>query len=338
MGRQPCCDKVGLKKGPWTAEEDQKLVSFILGNAGHCCWRAMPKLAGLLRCGKSCRLRWTNYLRPDLKRGLLSDAEEKTVIDLHAKLGNRWSKIASHLPGRTDNEIKNHWNTHIKKKLKKMGIDPLTHKPLPSTPPPPPPPPPEQQSPPPASCSPESQPLSSSPREPRPPEEINTVPVTATATEASQQQGGDDVSKSPGFCTDEVPMMHPDEIMVPPLSDHPAELPPPYTCAPAAVGVSSTPTMSYDSTSASSSSSLSRDEEAPFPLVDDMQFPLPESVFHFPMGLDDAMAYDFLLQPPLSPSPPPVYDYYYDSFHTSYGFDQQHEAWNKAAELSSSSY
>ncbi|XP_062005981.1 transcription factor MYB20-like, partial [Rosa rugosa] len=131
MGRQPCCDKVGLKKGPWTAEEDKKLISFILTN-GQCCWRAVPKLAGLLRCGKSCRLRWTNYLRPDLKRGLLSEHEEKMVIDLHAQLGNRWSKIASHLPGRTDNEIKNHWNTHIKKKLKKMGIDPLTHKPLPN--------------------------------------------------------------------------------------------------------------------------------------------------------------------------------------------------------------
>lgn len=127
MGRQPCCDKVGLKKGPWTAEEDKKLINFILTN-GQCCWRAVPKLAGLLRCGKSCRLRWTNYLRPDLKRGLLSEYEEKMVIDLHAQLGNRWSKIASHLPGRTDNEIKNHWNTHIKKKLKKMGIDPVTHK------------------------------------------------------------------------------------------------------------------------------------------------------------------------------------------------------------------
>jgi transcription factor MYB, plant len=93
---------------------------------------------GLLRCGKSCRLRWTNYLRPDLKRGLLSEEEERTVIDLHAQLGNRWSKIASHLPGRTDNEIKNHWNTHIKKKLKKMGIDPVTHKPLHQPAPPPP--------------------------------------------------------------------------------------------------------------------------------------------------------------------------------------------------------
>ncbi|EXB54436.1 Protein ODORANT1 [Morus notabilis] len=129
MGRQPCCDKLGVKKGPWTAEEDKKLINFILTN-GHCCWRAVPKLAGLRRCGKSCRLRWTNYLRPDLKRGLLTEAEEQLVIDLHARLGNRWSKIASRLPGRTDNEIKNHWNTHIKKKLVKMGIDPVTHEPL----------------------------------------------------------------------------------------------------------------------------------------------------------------------------------------------------------------
>ncbi|XP_059276034.1 MYB-like transcription factor ODO1 [Lycium ferocissimum] len=129
MGRQPCCDKLGVKKGPWTGEEDKKLINFILTN-GQCCWRAVPKLAGLRRCGKSCRLRWTNYLRPDLKRGLLSEAEEKLVIDLHARLGNRWSKIAARLPGRTDNEIKNHWNTHIKKKLLKMGIDPVTHEPL----------------------------------------------------------------------------------------------------------------------------------------------------------------------------------------------------------------
>ncbi|KAM0860794.1 hypothetical protein ACQ4PT_046303 [Festuca glaucescens] len=132
MGRQPCCDKQGVKRGPWTAEEDNKLVSFILTH-GRCCWRAVPKLAGLLRCGKSCRLRWTNYLRPDLKRGLLTADEEQLVVDLHAKLGNRWSKIAAKLPGRTDNEIKNHWNTHIKKKLLKMGIDPATHQPLANT-------------------------------------------------------------------------------------------------------------------------------------------------------------------------------------------------------------
>ncbi|KAI5060958.1 hypothetical protein GOP47_0023463 [Adiantum capillus-veneris] len=129
MGRQPCCEKVGLKKGPWSVEEDRKLVSFIT-RFGHSCWREVPKLAGLLRCGKSCRLRWTNYLRPDLKRGLLSDSEEKLIIDLHAAIGNRWSRIAAQLPGRTDNEIKNYWNTRIKKKLKQMGIDPITHKPL----------------------------------------------------------------------------------------------------------------------------------------------------------------------------------------------------------------
>nr|ADF57329.1 R2R3 MYB transcription factor [Ginkgo biloba] len=129
MGRQPCCDKVGLKKGPWTAEEDRKLVNFITTH-GHGCWREVPKLAGLLRCGKSCRLRWTNYLRPDLKRGLLSESEEKLIIELHAAIGNRWSRIAAQLPGRTDNEIKNYWNTRIKKKLRQMGIDPVTHKPL----------------------------------------------------------------------------------------------------------------------------------------------------------------------------------------------------------------
>ncbi|XP_015075880.1 transcription factor MYB20-like [Solanum pennellii] len=129
MGRQPCCDKIGLKRGPWTIEEDHKLMNFILNN-GIQCWRLVPKLAGLMRCGKSCRLRWINYLRPDLKRGALTEAEEDMIIKLHSQLGNRWSKIAGHFPGRTDNEIKNHWNTRIKKKLKFLGIDPLTHKPI----------------------------------------------------------------------------------------------------------------------------------------------------------------------------------------------------------------
>ncbi|XP_027152604.1 transcription factor MYB20 [Coffea eugenioides] len=129
MGRQPCCDKVGLKRGPWTVEEDNKLMNFILNN-GIQCWRLVPKLAGLMRCGKSCRLRWINYLRPDLKRGAWTEAEEDMIIELHSRLGNRWSKIAAHFPGRTDNEIKNHWNTKIKKKLKFLGLDPLTHKPI----------------------------------------------------------------------------------------------------------------------------------------------------------------------------------------------------------------
>ncbi|URE04094.1 myb-related protein 315-like [Musa troglodytarum] len=128
MGRRPCCDKSGLKRGPWTAEEDQKLISFILNNGIHC-WRFVPKLAGLVRCGKSCRLRWTNYLRPDLKRGAMSEEEENQIIQLHSRLGNRYmvQDRITHFPGRTDNEIKNHWNTRIKKKLELLGVDPATH-------------------------------------------------------------------------------------------------------------------------------------------------------------------------------------------------------------------
>ncbi|KAJ1405809.1 SANT/Myb domain [Sesbania bispinosa] len=128
MGRSPCCEKVGLKKGPWTPEEDQKLMAYI-EEYGHGSWRALPAKAGLQRCGKSCRLRWTNYLRPDIKRGKFSLQEEQTIIQLHALLGNRWSAIAAQLPKRTDNEIKNYWNTHLKKRLTRMGIDPTTHKP-----------------------------------------------------------------------------------------------------------------------------------------------------------------------------------------------------------------
>ncbi|GMH00351.1 hypothetical protein Nepgr_002190 [Nepenthes gracilis] len=115
MVRMPCCDKAGVKKGPWSQAEDLKLISFIQQH-GHDNWRALPKLAGLARCGKSCRLRWINYLRPDLKRGNFTLEEEESIIRLHEQLGNKWSKIASHLPGRTDNEIKNVWNTHLKKR------------------------------------------------------------------------------------------------------------------------------------------------------------------------------------------------------------------------------
>ncbi|CAI0391048.1 unnamed protein product [Linum tenue] len=127
MVRSPCCEKVGLKKGPWTPEEDQKLLAHIEQH-GHGSWRALPLKAGLQRCGKSCRLRWTNYLRPDIKRGNFSPQEEQTIIQLHALLGNRWAAIATHLEKRTDNEIKNHWNTHLRKRLERMGIDPTTHK------------------------------------------------------------------------------------------------------------------------------------------------------------------------------------------------------------------
>ncbi|WOK94970.1 hypothetical protein Cni_G03675 [Canna indica] len=129
MGRPPCCDHLGLKKGPWTQEEDEKLKNYIEKNGHHGSWRRLPKLAGLNRCGKSCRLRWINYLRPDIKRGAFSDEEEKFIVELHSHLGNRWSAIATHLPGRTDNEIKNYWNTHMRRKLLQMGIDPVTHRP-----------------------------------------------------------------------------------------------------------------------------------------------------------------------------------------------------------------
>ncbi|THG23857.1 hypothetical protein TEA_000874 [Camellia sinensis var. sinensis] len=87
MGRAPCCEKVGLKRGRWTAEEDEILTKYIQAN-GEGSWRSMPKNAGLLRCGKSCRLRWINYLRSDLKRGNISSEEEEIITKLHSTLGN----------------------------------------------------------------------------------------------------------------------------------------------------------------------------------------------------------------------------------------------------------
>ncbi|WCJ32652.1 MYB-like transcription factor 4 [Euphorbia peplus] len=129
MVRSPCCEKAHTNKGAWTREEDERLIAFIQAN-GEGCWRTLPKSAGLLRCGKSCRLRWINYLRPDLKRGNFSDQEDDLIIQLHTILGNKWSLIAARLPGRTDNEIKNYWNTHIRRKLMNRGIDPSTHKPI----------------------------------------------------------------------------------------------------------------------------------------------------------------------------------------------------------------
>ncbi|CAN8301754.1 unnamed protein product [Cochlearia groenlandica] len=127
MGRIACCEKENVKRGQWTPEEDNKLASYITQH-GTRFWRLIPKNAGLQRCGKSCRLRWTNYLRPDLKHGHFSDSEEHIILKFHSVLGNRWSLIAAQLPGRTDNDVKNYWNTKLKKKLSGMGIDPVTHK------------------------------------------------------------------------------------------------------------------------------------------------------------------------------------------------------------------
>ncbi|GJM93461.1 hypothetical protein PR202_ga10019 [Eleusine coracana subsp. coracana] len=118
-----------LKRGPWSPDEDE-LLRRSVEREGEGRWRTLPRRAGLQRCGKSCRLRWMNYLRPDIKRGPIAADEEDLILRLHRLLGNRWSLIAGRLPGRTDNEIKNYWNSHLSKKLLAKGIDPRTHKPL----------------------------------------------------------------------------------------------------------------------------------------------------------------------------------------------------------------
>ncbi|CAA7013672.1 unnamed protein product [Microthlaspi erraticum] len=129
MGRTTWFDVDGMKKGEWTGEEDRKLVAFI-NEHGICDWRSLPRRAGLQRCGKSCRLRWLNYLKPGIKRGKFNPEEEEEIIRLHATLGNRWATIARQMQNRTDNDIKNHWNSCLKKRLSRSGIDPMTHKPI----------------------------------------------------------------------------------------------------------------------------------------------------------------------------------------------------------------
>ncbi|KAK3160593.1 hypothetical protein QOZ80_1BG0061640 [Eleusine coracana subsp. coracana] len=130
MGRTPCCDRTAVKRGPWSPEEDEALRGYVQrhGTAGN--WIALPKKAGLKRCGKSCRLRWLNYLRPDIRHGGFTEEEDAVIISLYTQLGSKWSLIASQLEGRTDNDIKNYWNTKLKKRLAAATV---------STPSPPPP-------------------------------------------------------------------------------------------------------------------------------------------------------------------------------------------------------
>ena len=82
-----------LRKGPWTPEEDETLAEYVRKN-GEGNWNLVQKNTRLARCAKSCRLRWTNHLRPDLKKGSFTKDEERKVLEMHAMMGNKWSKMA----------------------------------------------------------------------------------------------------------------------------------------------------------------------------------------------------------------------------------------------------
>lgn len=115
-------EEMDMRKGPWTMEEDIILANYI-AKQGEGRWNSLAQCAGLKRTGKSCRLRWLNYLRPDVRRGNITLEEQLLILELHSRWGNRWSKIAQYLPGRTDNEIKNYWRTRVQKHAKQLKCD-----------------------------------------------------------------------------------------------------------------------------------------------------------------------------------------------------------------------
>jgi hypothetical protein len=107
-----------LVKGSWTREEDEIILNFVAQNGD----KDWAKLALLLkgRTGKQCRERFKNHLDPRLSKTSWTEEEDRKLIALHEKLGNSWTKIATHFPGRTDNCVKNRWNSTLKKRIERI--------------------------------------------------------------------------------------------------------------------------------------------------------------------------------------------------------------------------